>query len=88
MNSRQHSDKHKSVQKSFSPASQENIVKKILRDIEDAEWDEMLTSQSLWHIKERVLKEIEEDIATGNTKKYFTVDDLESIFKETSLGSG
>ena len=63
----------------LSPASQENFVKKILRDIEDAEWDEMLTSPESLAYQERVLKEIEEDIATGNTKKYLTADDLEKF---------
>ena len=61
----------------LSLKSQDMIVKKILRDIEDAEWEETLTSPESLALQDRVLKEIEEDIATGNTKKYLTVDDLE-----------
>ncbi len=63
----------------LSLKSQAMIAKKILRDIEDAEWDEILTSPESLAYQERVLKEIEEDIATGNTKNYLTVDDLEKF---------
>jgi|GraSoiStandDraft_47_1057283.scaffolds.fasta_scaffold50610_4 hypothetical protein len=61
----------------LSLKGQEMIAKKILRDIEEAEWDETLTSPESLAFQEQVLKEIEEDIATGNTKNYLTVDDLE-----------
>jgi hypothetical protein len=64
----------------LSLKSQDMIVKKILRDIEDAEWDEMLLSPESLVYQERVRAKIEDDIVTGNVKNYFTDDDLEELF--------
>ncbi len=63
----------------LSLKSQEMITKKILREIEEAEWDETLTSPESLAYQERVLKQIEEDIATGNVQNYLSVDDLEKL---------
>ena len=63
----------------LSLKSQEMIAKKILREIEEAEWDETLTSPESLAYQERVLKQIEEDIATGNVQNYLSVDDLEKL---------
>lgn len=63
----------------LSLKSQDLIAKKILREIEEAEWDETLTSPESLAYQERVLKEIEGDIATGNVQNYLSVDDLEKL---------
>lgn len=63
----------------LSLKSQDMIVKKILRDLEEAEWNETLTSPESLAYQERVLKEIKEDIATGNVQNYLSVDDLEKL---------
>jgi hypothetical protein len=63
----------------LSLESQEMIAKKILREIEETEWDETLTSPESLAYQERVLKQIEEDIATGNVQNYLSVDDLEKL---------
>ncbi|HEY4033769.1 MAG TPA: hypothetical protein VGL94_07395 [Ktedonobacteraceae bacterium] len=64
----------------LSLKSQDIIVKKILRDIEEAEWDETLMSPESLAYQERVRAKIEDDIATGNIKNYFTDEDLEKLF--------
>lgn len=64
----------------LSLKSQDMIVKKILRDIEEAEWDELLISPECLAYQEHVCAKIEDDIATGNVKNYFTDDDLEKLF--------
>lgn len=63
----------------LSLKSQDLIAKKILREIEEAEWDETLTSPESLAYQERVFKEIEDDIATGNVQNYLSVDDLEKL---------
>jgi hypothetical protein len=63
----------------LNPKSQNMIAKKILREIEEAEWDETLTSPESLAYNEQVLKEIEEDTATGNLQNYLSVDDLEKL---------
>jgi len=64
----------------LSLKSQDMIVKKILRDIEEAEWDELLMSPESLAYQEHVHAKIEDDIANGNVKNYFTDDDLEKLF--------
>ncbi len=64
----------------LSLKSQDMIVKKILRDIEDAEWEEMLMSPESLAYQERVRAKIEDDIVTGNVKNYFADGDLEELF--------
>jgi len=64
----------------LSLKGQEMIAKKILRDIEEAEWDEVVLSPESLAFQDRVRAKIEEDIATGNVKNYFTSDDLDKLF--------
>lgn len=66
----------------LNPKSQNMLAKKILREIEDAEWYETLTSPDSLAYKEQVLKEIEEDIATGNIQNYLSADDLEKLLRK------
>jgi hypothetical protein len=63
----------------LNPKSQNMIAKKILREIEEAEWYETLTSPESLAYNEQVLKEIEEDTATENIQNYLSVDDLEKL---------
>jgi hypothetical protein len=64
----------------LSLKSQNLIAKKILREIEDAEWEETLTSPESLADSEKELAEIERDIATGNIKNYISGDRLEELF--------
>ncbi len=64
----------------LSLKGQEMIAKKILQDIEEAEWDEVVLSPESLAFQDRVRAKIEEDIATGNVKNYFTSDDLDKLF--------
>jgi hypothetical protein len=66
--------------KKLSLKSQEMIAKKILREIEEAEWDETLTSPESLAYQERVRAKIEADIATGNVKNYISDENLEELF--------
>ena len=64
----------------LSLKSQDLIAKKILREIEDAEWEETLTSPESIADSEKELAEIERDIVTGNIKNYISGDCLEELF--------
>jgi hypothetical protein len=64
----------------LSLKSQDLIAKKILREIEDAEWEETLTSPESLADSEKELAEIERDIVTGNIKNYISGDRLEELF--------
>ncbi len=56
------------------------IAKEILKRIKEAEWEETLTSPESLADSEKVLAEIEKDIATGNIKNYISGDRLEELF--------
>ncbi len=64
----------------LNPKNKDMLVKKILRDIEEAEWDEVVLSPESLAFQDCVRAKIEEDIATGNVKNYFTSDDLDKLF--------
>ncbi len=70
--------------KKLPPVRKENIVKKILEEIEasqwDEKWDEKLASPESHLYQEQVYAKLQNDIATGNVKNYLTVDDLEKCF--------
>lgn len=69
----------------LSLKNQDMIAKKILREIEEAEWDEILTSPKSLADSERVRAEIEKDIVTGNVKNYISGDRLEELFMNTCV---
>jgi hypothetical protein len=64
----------------LSLVSQENIVKHILQEIEEAEWNETLASPESHAYQEKAYTKLEEDIRTGTIKNYFTDDNLEELF--------
>ena len=64
----------------LSLKSQDLIAKKILREIEDVEWEETLSSPESLADSEKELAEIERDIVTGNIKNYISGDRLEELF--------
>lgn len=68
----------------LSSKNQSMLAKDILAKITamewDEKWDETLASPESVAYQERVRAKIEDDIATGNVKNYFTDDDLEKLF--------
>jgi hypothetical protein len=66
--------------KKLSLKNRNMIAKEILKRIKDAEWEETLTSPESLADSEKVLAEIERDIATGDIKNYISGDRLEELF--------
>jgi len=64
----------------LSLKNRDMIAKEILKRIKDAEWEETLTSPESLADSEKVLAEIERDIATGDIKNYISGDRLEELF--------
>ena len=65
----------------LSLKDQDMLAKKILEEIEEMEWDEIMSRPKVQEYLDKLEEKLEDDIATGCVKEWNPGEDLEALFQ-------